>query len=236
METLLDYAPDASVSLDHQAEEVLLSRLEMIADHEEARQTPPRDGEVPYRPLPSARLYLDRDDWDLMLAMGPSMIFSPYGKPDGAEGVDAGGRPGTVFTKAGAGVGENVFQQLKAQASVAAAQNRRTVVAAWTRGSRERISHLLRENGIAVEQADTWPEVRGLPVKTPAVVTLGLERGFIAGDLSPSFAIIGEQDLLGERISRPPRRRKRADQFIAEATEIAEGDPGGAPGIRHRPL
>src|SRR6185437_8872504 len=27
-----------------------------------------------------------------------------------------------------------------------------------------------------------------------------------------------------ERISRPPRRRKRADQFIAEATEIAEGD------------
>ena len=36
--------------------------------------------------------------------------------------------------------------------------------------------------------------------------------------------MVGEQDLLGERISRPPRRRKRADQFIAEATEIAEGD------------
>ncbi len=36
--------------------------------------------------------------------------------------------------------------------------------------------------------------------------------------------MIGEQDLLGERISRPARRRKRADQFIAEATEIAEGD------------
>ena len=30
--------------------------------------------------------------------------------------------------------------------------------------------------------------------------------------------------MLGERISRPPRRQKRADQFIAEATEIAEGD------------
>ena len=38
------------------------------------------------------------------------------------------------------------------------------------------------------------------------------------------MALVGEQDLLGERISRPPRRRKRADQFIAEATEIAEGD------------
>jgi transcription-repair coupling factor (superfamily II helicase) len=49
---------------------------------------------------------------------------------------------------------------------------------------------------------------------------LGVERGFVAERL----ALVGEQDLLGERISRPPRRRKRADQFIAEATEIAEGD------------
>ncbi len=94
-----------------------------------------------------------------MLAMGPSMMFSPYGKPDGATGVDAGGRPGTVFTKAGAGVGETVFGQLKAQAGAAAAQGRRTVVAAWTRGSRERIAHLLRENAIPVEQAESWAEM-----------------------------------------------------------------------------
>ena len=52
------------------------------------------------------------------------------------------------------------------------------------------------------------------------LVTLRVERGFVADDLG----VVGEQDLLGERISRPARRRKRADQFIAEATEIAEGD------------
>ncbi len=59
-----------------------------------------------------------------------------------------------------------------------------------------------------------------LPPGAVALVTLGLERGFVADRL----AVVGEQDLLGERIARPPRRRKRADQFIAEATEIAEGD------------
>src|SRR5208282_1134193 len=48
----------------------------------------------------------------------------------------------------------------------------------------------------------------------------GIERGFVADRL----AVVGEQDLLGTRISRPVRTRKRADQFIAEATEIAEGD------------
>ena len=220
MDTLLDYLPDPSVSLDNQSEEVLERRLEMIADHAEARQAPARDGEVPYRPLPPDRLYLDRAGWDAMLAKGPVMLFSPYGRADGAEGIDAGGRPGTVFTKAGAATGENVFHQLREQAKTWAGQKRRTVVAAWTRGSRERLAHLLRENGFKTEQADTWKAAQALPVEATAVVTLGLERGFVAGPVS----VVSEQDLLGERISRPPRRRKRADQFIAEATEIAEGD------------
>ena len=220
METLLDYVEDPSVSFDHHAEEALDARLEMIADHEQARRVPPRDGEAPYRPLPSERLYLDRTEWDLMLAMGPTMIFTPYGKPDGAQGIDAGGRPGPIFTKTGTGVGETLFGQLKAQIAAAAKQNRRTIIAAWTRGSRERIAHLLREHFIAVEPVEAWADARALPLKTAAILTLGLERGFVAPDL----AVVGEQDLLGERISRPARRRKRADQFIAEATEIAEGD------------
>src|SRR5271166_3719588 len=68
METLLDHLTNggtaASVSLDHQAEAVLTARLEMIADHHAARMMVPRDGEVPYRPLPPDRLYLDRAGWD----------------------------------------------------------------------------------------------------------------------------------------------------------------------------
>ena len=100
-------------------------------------------------------------------------------------------------------------------------EGRRIVVAAWTRGSRERLANLLREHGFK----DAAPG-RRLGGDSPqaggsvSLVTLGVERGFVADQL----ALVGEQDLLGERISRPPRRRKRADQFIAEATEIAEGD------------
>ncbi|MBN8875146.1 MAG: transcription-repair coupling factor [Rhodospirillales bacterium] len=221
METLLDYLPDASVSLDHQADEVLTARLEMIADHFAARKSVPRDGEVPYRPLPPGRLYLDRESWDEMLAMGPLLAFSPFTRPEGAQGVDGGGRPGPVFAQSGGGPGVNVFEQLGAQVERWTAESRRIVIAAWTRGSRERIANLLREHGfkdIAAEEG--WAQVRRKPTGSVSLVTLGIERGFVADKL----AVVGEQDLLGERISRPPRRRKRADQFIAEATEIAEGD------------
>ena len=220
METLLDYLPHASVTLDHQSEEVLSRRLEMIQDHFSARKMPPRDGELPYRPLSPERLYLDQAGWDTMLAGGPVLQFSPYGKPDGAQGIDGGARPGVIFTRAGGQGTHEVFGQLEASAKQWQGQGRRTVVAAWTTGSRERLAHLLHENGQRVVQAETWAEVQKTPPGTASVITLGVERGF----LMEGAAVVGEQDLLGERISRPQRRRKRADQFIAEATEIAEGD------------
>ncbi|MGE0224325.1 MAG: transcription-repair coupling factor [Acetobacteraceae bacterium] len=224
MENLLDYLPDASVSFDHQSVDVLTARLEMIADHAQARRSMPRDGEVPYRPLPPDRLYLSLADWDEMLAFGPRTSFSPFALPEGAVGVDGGGRPGPLFAQGGlggGGPGINVFEQLREQAEGWAKEGRRLVVAAWTRGSRERLDHLLREHGFKnVAQEDEWAAIRRKPAGSVSLVVLGVERGFVADRL----ALVGEQDLLGERISRPPRRRKRADQFIAEATEIAEGD------------
>ncbi len=221
MENLLDYVPDASVSLDHQANEVLDARLEMIADHAQARRAPPRDGEVPYRPLPPGQLYLNRDEWDEMLSFGPRLAFSPFARPDEASGVDGGGRPGPVFAQSSGGPGINVFEQLHAQTERWRVEGRRIVIAAWTRGSRERLAHLLKEHHFKdATQEDDWGSIRRKPAGSVSIVTLGVERGFVADRL----ALVGEQDLLGERISRPQRRRKRADQFIAEATEIAEGD------------
>jgi transcription-repair coupling factor (superfamily II helicase) len=225
METLLDHltdgGPAASVSLDHQSEAVLAARLEMIADHHAARMMIPRDGELPYRPLPPGRLYLDRAGWDAMLAAGPLQAFSPFARPDGAPGVDGGGRPGPVFAQSTGGPGIAVFDQLRAQVARWTDEGRRIVIAAWTRGSRDRLAHLMREHGFKdPAQEDDYAAVRRKPAGSVSLVTLGVERGFVADRI----ALVGEQDLLGERISRPARSRKRADQFIAEATEIAEGD------------
>ena len=99
-------------------------------------------------------------------------------------------------------------------------QKRRTLIAAWTKGSRARIAALLGEHGFKTEIAEDWKSAQRIRPGAIGLITLAVERGFLGED----FAIVGEQDLLGERIARPPRRKRRADQFIAEATEIAEGD------------
>ncbi|MCE2920917.1 MAG: transcription-repair coupling factor, partial [Roseomonas sp.] len=218
MVPLLEYLPGAEISFDHQAEEVLKARLEMITDHYEARRVPSRigEGDVPYRPAPPATLYLDDAGWAAMLADCRVLRFSPFAVPDG---IAAGGRPGPLFAEARS-AGENVFAAYAAMVQGEAKVKRRPVLAAWSRGSRERLGNLLRENGVRAEAAEDWKAARALPPDVVALVVMGIERGFIA----EGIAVTAEQDLLGERIARPPRRRRRADQFIADATEIAEGD------------
>ncbi len=214
LQTIFDYLPDLALSFDHQIEEAFAARAEMVQDHYEARKEPPRDGEVPYRALKPETLYLDQKAWNAILANVPVAQFVSFAKSSDSTGVDAGGRPGVMFTPQDA-TGATIYQQL--QTRVIDWRGRKIALAAWSRGSRERIGTLLREHGIAAEARDRWADVESGKIQ---LVTLALERGFVSDDL----VVISEQDLLGERISRPPRRKKRADQFIADATEIGEGD------------
>ncbi|MCX7383919.1 MAG: hypothetical protein NT133_21445, partial [Alphaproteobacteria bacterium] len=88
-----------------------------------------------------------------------------------------GGRPGPIFAQAAGGPGINVFDQLHAQAERWSREGRGLVVAAWTRGSRERLANLLREHGFAPAMAESWHEAQAHAV---SLVILGLERGFVA--------------------------------------------------------
>src|SRR3546814_11504043 len=52
------------------------------------------------------------------------------------------------------------------------------------------------------------------------MAALDIERGFqFDGAL-----VFGEQDILGDRLARPARKRRRAEQFIAEASALSQGD------------
>ncbi len=215
METLFDYLPGASISTDHQAEAAAAARFELIADHFAERRGPARLGETPYRPIPPEMLYLDRKAWEN--GLGQYFSFSPFVMPEGVEGVDAGGRPGPIL----AGQTLSAFDEFAALRTRWAASGRSVILAGWSTGSRERLGLMLREHGIHnVQPVASADAARGLPNGTVGLAVLGIERGF----LTDRLAVVAEQDLLGSRIARPPKRRRRADQFIADATEIAEGD------------
>ena len=243
LETLFDYMPQATIILEHQSEEAIAPRWEMIEDHYQARRLPVREGEVPYRPLPPSLLYLDRAGWEAVLGRLQVVVLSPYAKPENGAGVDMGGRPGKQYAKlVPSAEREQVFNLLredvqtwtqqtgdqkhtkktgvKTDISIMPITRRQIFVAAWSRGSRERLGTLLKEHGITATACDTWQEACNLPFTSLGLLALGLERGFV----TETLVFISEQDILGERIGRPPRRRRRVDELIAEASEMSIGD------------
>ncbi len=101
------------------------------------------------------------------------------------------------------------------------AADKRVAIAMWSDGSRERMSHVLADHKVMnLATADSWPKMLALPKPAMALITLGLESGFETADV----AIISEQDILGDRLVRPRRAARRAENFIAEVTSLSAGD------------
>ena len=65
-----------------------------------------------------------------------------------------------------------------------------------------------------------WPDALKLHAQAAGVGVLGVEHGFEAQD----FDIVAEQDILGDRMVRPRTKSKRAQNFLTEASSLAQGD------------
>ncbi len=228
LDTLLDYLPARTpVTLDRQAEQTRDQRLETIRDFYEARLTVQKSVELDvssYQPTPPDLMFLSGAEWDARMDEERAVAyFSPFAAPEHSRTtVDGGARPGHDFSAARK-IGEEgePYRTLKTTIREEQKAGRRVSIAGYTEGSRERLRSLLGDQGIQkLALAESWVEVEELPADAVALVTLGLEHGFI----SDSGALISEQDILGERIARPAKRKRKAENFLSEVSSLHEGD------------
>ncbi|MGE3160249.1 MAG: CarD family transcriptional regulator, partial [Xanthobacteraceae bacterium] len=224
LDTLVDYVPGTPIVLEPLAEDAARERLGQIADYFEARQQAltQKDAGAIYRPLPPDRLYLGSAEWEERLKQTQAARLTPFAVPEEqGPAIDIGTRTGRNFAAERAEPGKNVFEAVTAHVQALQASGKRAIVALWSEGSRERVSHVLADHGLAnLSPVASWQEALALPKPQVALAVLGLEAGFETADA----AVIGEQDILGDRLVRPRRAAKRADNFIAEVTALSAGD------------
>jgi transcription-repair coupling factor (superfamily II helicase) len=226
LETIFDYTPGALISFDPLCEDARGDRLEQVTDYYDARINAP-DGAgsgsfaAPlYKPLKPSALYIMDAEWTIILSARPTRALTPLSAPENETTVDLKGRLGRKFSAERSQEGVNVFEALHKHIETLQAQGKQVVIAGWTTGSRERIRHVLEEHGITrTMMADDWTSAEQAPKGTVPLVVLGLETGF----LTNSIAFIGEQDILGDRLTRGRRSRKAAN-FLKEATSLNQGD------------
>ncbi|MGB1088264.1 MAG: transcription-repair coupling factor, partial [Alphaproteobacteria bacterium] len=230
LETLFDYVPAARLSLDALAAEAIEARFTTIGDYYQARVD---DGEakvkaatgtfqVPaYKPLPPDALYLTREDWAELAAARGALSFSTFDEPPGDSHVSAGGKAARSFAAERAQEGVNVYEAVKDYLAAEITAGNRVMIASWSEGARDRLSHVLMDHGVKpVDLVDSGSAMQALPQATVALAVLPMETGFRAKGLT----VLSEQDILGDRLVRGAEKRRRAENFLTEASSLSAGD------------
>ncbi|KAF0231156.1 MAG: transcription-repair coupling factor [Beijerinckiaceae bacterium] len=217
------YVPGATFVVDAQADGAAEERLAQISDYYDARKSALEDGAggVPYHPLPPEALYRSRAEWTGLRASAVELSgFSMA--PGGARAILAGGtRKGRDFAAERNDPNANVFEAAAQHAKALQAQGKRVVFGAASEGARDRLGGVLADHGLKAQRAlKSLRETADLAKGEIGLVTVALQEGFETSDL----ALISEEDILGERMTRPKRSKKRAKDFITELTSLKAGD------------
>jgi transcription-repair coupling factor (superfamily II helicase) len=221
LETLFDFLPGTAVALEHLAEDAAHERFSQITDYHDARRDAFRRGVTPvYKPLPTQGLYLGEEEWKARLDASALARLTPFAVPED-NATEVGARAGHNFTAERAEPGANVFEAVSSHVLALQAAGKRVAIALWSEGARERMSHVLADHRLHnLTPVSDWRAALALPKTSVALAVLGIESGFETDEV----AIISEQDILGDRLVRPRRATRRAENFIAEATSLAPGD------------
>ncbi|PWE33219.1 transcription-repair coupling factor [Maritimibacter sp. 55A14] len=222
LETLFDYLPGAAVTFDDQISALHLARWEAIADQYDVRREAmdrKKRMDTIYKPCPPELLYLDEAAFEAALGGRRVIRFNPLPQGSGPGVLDAGGRIGRNFAPERQQREVSLFRALALHVQ-AQREDGNVVIASWSEGARDRLAGLLADEDLP--DAPTLRDARGLPEgKGHVFLTVWpLEQGFTA----PGLTVISEQDVLGDRLIRAPRRKRRAEDFLTEAASLSPGD------------
>ncbi len=233
LETVFDYLDGFRIVTDHLAREAAAERSKLILDYYDARLASASPGKAqttqgtPYKPVPPELLYLNSQGFNAALASRDAIRLSPFNEHEGEarQVISVDARQGMRWAKS-AGEGEteservNVFDQAVKYIAERRSKGAKVVISGWSEGSLDRLLQVLVEHGLGnIKPIKALAEVKSLKPGEVGSTVLSIEAGFETGDL----VVIGEQDILGDRMVRRSKRRKRGADFIAEVAGLDEG-------------
>ena len=227
LETLFDYLPKVLVTMDNLTTEAFEARLSAISDYYLARksayeQAPnKRDSIAPYKPVPPEQLFMSALQWKEYAEKLKIHQFNPFDAPPDLDVCSFKGSAGRNFAPERNDKEINVYDALRKHVVSLKDSGKKTYLASYSIGARDRISAVLSDHGMVYHKLlDSWKSAKRLPRDATGLIILPLEHGFE----TDKFAIISEQDILGDRLIRKVRQTRKAENFISEASSLSPGD------------
>ena len=233
LETVLDQIAAFRPVADHTLEEAARERHALIEDYYAARRDAGQQSKghvaqsAPYKPVPPDMLYESAERLSEQLNARGAIRLTPFAEDEiaGRRVASPDARPGPRWaTTAGAEEKPadrvNVFDLAVKHIASRRASGQKVIIAGWSEGSLDRLLQVLGEHGLErIKPIVALSDLKSLDKGEAAAAVLSLEGGFETGDIT----IVGEQDILGDRMVRRAKRRKRGADFIAEVAGLDEG-------------
>jgi transcription-repair coupling factor (superfamily II helicase) len=227
LETVFDYFENPLITMDNLCTESLETRLSAIADYYLSRKTayleaPQKtDTIAPYKPVPPDHLFMSAVEWKKYTDKFHIHQFNPFESPPGENIRAHKGALGRNFAPERNDKKINIYDALRNHIVEKQETGKKIYLASYSFGARDRLSAVLKDHGMARHKLlDNWKSAKCLPRDTVGLIILPLEHGFE----TDKFAIISEQDILGDRLIRKVRRTRKAENFISEASALTPGD------------
>lgn len=233
LETAFDYFKGFRIVTDHTAREAAGERSKLVLDYYEARRDGGTQGKgaaaqaAPYKPVSPGQLYLESKAFAAALDAVNAVRLTPFNEMD-AEGrrvvtLDAHAGPRWAKNQTEEKDRDervNVFDLVVKHIADKRAEGAKVLVTGWSAGSLDRLLQVLDERGLKrINQIDKLADLDKLEKGETASAVLSLEAGFETGNI----VVIGEQDILGDRMVRRGKRRKRGANFLTEVAGLDEG-------------
>ncbi len=234
LETVFDYISAFRIVTDHTLSEALSEREKLIVDYYDARKEASSEEKgrhghsAPYKPVPPDMLYLGAKDVVASLESVAAIRVTPFVEDalGGKKVIALNAKTGPRWARLAGDSEErtaqktNVFDDTVKYIADKRSNGAKVVISGWSEGSLNRLLQVLEEHGLErIKPIKSLSEIGKLKRGEAAAAILNLESGFESGDL----VIIGEQDILGDRMVRRAKRRKRDADVISEVSGIDEG-------------
>ncbi len=226
LDTLFDYCAGAPLIFDPLAEAAASERFAQIEDYYGARKSA-HDADPnlsTYKPLPPSALYLDGSRVARAHRRSKPRIFVAFRaarEPAGASSSIAARNPAAILPPS-APIQPPMFFPPPSVICVRCKQAENGFSSPLGRTARVSGSLMCsRTTGFAsTAPVSSLAQALALSPATVALAVIGVEQGFEAQDL----ALIGEQDILGDRLAGGRRKPRRAQDFLTEVGALTAGD------------
>lgn len=229
LHSLDDYlTPNTAISFDPQSGPAVTARFDQISDFYEARleqaATEAKTGQtISYKATPKGELYLDQHALEEILKERPGRLekLHQFSSPHEDNAQDWGGRTLKGFGDVRANDKDRLYEHVYTYLKHEQEQKRKTIICAYSEGSRDRLISLFEKHDVQeLTPLNTAADIDKMSRAKIGVILLSLEHGF----KNKAFTFVTEQDIFGDRLTRPVRKKKDSENFISEASSLQEND------------